>query len=107
MVAARSRSTSAPICLPASTAKLVIENRHASRIAVYQANALVPRDPELRIVAQKRNYTQSVYEVDFSQGAWRSASMDWWPAARGRLGTGMLIIAGWAALLWRQRGSRG
>ncbi len=49
--------------------KLVFENRHQARIAAYQVNALVPRDPEVRIISQKRNYTQSVYELDFVQGS--------------------------------------
>ena len=50
-----------------SLRKLVIENHHQSAIAAYQVNALVPRDPALRILAQKRNYTQSSYEVEYGE----------------------------------------
>jgi hypothetical protein len=34
---------------------------------VYQVNVLVSRDPEIRITGQNRNYSQSVYELDFEQ----------------------------------------
>jgi hypothetical protein len=47
--------------------KLTIENRHLSQISAYQVNALVPKDPAIRISEQKRNYSQSSYEVDFRQ----------------------------------------
>jgi hypothetical protein len=47
--------------------KLTLENQHQSQFGAYQVNALVPRDPNVRIVAQKRNYTQSFYELDFVQ----------------------------------------
>jgi hypothetical protein len=45
--------------------KLVLENRHQMRIAAYQVNCLVPRDPRIRIVAQNRNYSQSRYELAY------------------------------------------
>jgi hypothetical protein len=47
--------------------KLILENHHLSKIAAYQVNCLVPRDRDLRIVAQNRNYSQSRYELDFVQ----------------------------------------
>ncbi|HUI77456.1 MAG TPA: hypothetical protein VLY24_06055 [Bryobacteraceae bacterium] len=47
--------------------KVVLVNRHQSRIAVYEVNCLLPRDPRVRIGAQKRNYTQSVYELDYEE----------------------------------------
>jgi len=47
--------------------KLIFENHHQSRIAAYQVNCLVPRDPDIRILAQNRNYSQSFYELDFTQ----------------------------------------
>lgn len=43
-----------------------IENHHLSRISAYQVNALVPQDPAIRIAAQRRNYTQSSYQVDYN-----------------------------------------
>lgn len=39
--------------------KLTFENHHQSRIAAYQVNCLLPRDPAIRIAAQERNYSQS------------------------------------------------
>jgi hypothetical protein len=47
--------------------KLILENRHQGQFGAYQVNALVPRDPSIRILAQNRNYTQSFYELDFVQ----------------------------------------
>lgn len=47
--------------------RLIFENRHQSRIGVYLVNGLVPRDPAIRITAQNRNYTQSLYELDYVQ----------------------------------------
>jgi hypothetical protein len=55
---------------------LVIENHHRNTGSVYLVNATVPDDPGLRITAQKRNPSQSVYELDFDQaGAVASGSM--------------------------------
>jgi len=53
--------------------KLIFEDRHQSRIAAYQVNCLVPRDPDIRIVSQNRNYSQSFYELNFVQ-AWAPSS---------------------------------
>lgn len=47
--------------------KLVLVNHHQSRIAAYEVNCLLPRDPRVRIGAQKRNYSQSVYELDYEE----------------------------------------
>jgi hypothetical protein len=51
---------------------LILVNHHESRIAVYLVNALVSRDPEIRIDAQKRNFAQSFYQLDYTQ---RGASL--------------------------------
>src|SRR5262249_50613777 len=45
--------------------RLIFKNDHQSRIAAYQVNCLVPRDPDIRIVAQNRNYSQSHYQLDY------------------------------------------
>jgi hypothetical protein len=45
--------------------RLVLENAHQGRIAAYLVNCLVPRDPDIRIVAQDRNEQQSVYRLDY------------------------------------------
>ena len=57
--------------------KLVFENRHQSRIAAYQVNCLVPRDPEIRIASQTRNYLQSSYRLDYVQPAGTPQSLAW------------------------------
>ena len=49
--------------------KLLFENHHQNAISVYQVNVLVPRDPDIRIDRQHRNYSQSHYELDFEQVA--------------------------------------
>ena len=57
--------------LPAGSGnrRIVFENTHHARIAAYLVNALVPKDPAIRIAAQKRNFLQSSYELDFVQAA--------------------------------------
>jgi hypothetical protein len=52
---------------------LVLVNAHQSRIAAYLVNCLVPRDPDIRIVAQNRNEEQSVYRLDYVVGSSRAA----------------------------------
>lgn len=47
--------------------KLMFENRHHRQIAAYQVNVLVPADPGLKIVEQKRSYDQASYELDVEQ----------------------------------------
>ncbi len=49
--------------------KLIFENYHQSRFAAYQVNCLVPRDPNIRVIAQHRNYSQSFYELDFVEAS--------------------------------------
>ena len=55
--------------------KLVFENHHRRSIGVYLVNCLVPRNPAIRIEAQKRNYDQSFYELSYTQAA--SAGFGW------------------------------
>jgi len=79
--------------------RVIFENHHQPRIAAYQVNCLVPPDPEIRVVAQKRNYSQSVYELEYAQprGGFR------WPADRVWLGAVALGLCGRFAVLWRAR----
>jgi hypothetical protein len=68
---------------------LVFENRHQSRIAAYQVNCLVPRDPAIRILSQTRNYLQSSYRLEYTQpGA--APSLAW---GGGLAGTVALLFA--------------
>ena len=77
--------------------RLVFENHHQSQFAAYLVNCLVPRDLDIRLVAQTRNDSQAFYQLDYVQTGGRSDS-------RG-------VLAGAAALLlfvrltsvWRQR----
>ncbi|HZT39778.1 MAG TPA: hypothetical protein VFA28_17930 [Bryobacteraceae bacterium] len=85
--------------------RLAFENHHYSRIAAYQVNCLVPRDPDIRIVAQTRNYEQSMYELEYVQA---NASpgplrLTWWSGGRGWLGTAALILLARLAFVWGQR----
>ena len=46
---------------------LVFENHHQRAMAEYLVNALVPRDPGIRLGAQQRSYDQSVYRLGYAQ----------------------------------------
>ena len=84
--------------------RLTFENRHQSGIAAYQVNCLVPRDPDIRIVAQRRNDSQSIYQLDYVQaGVHSGSSFAWGPVDRVSLCTIALVLLGRLALLWRQR----
>jgi len=86
--------------------KLVLENRHLSGIAAYQVNVLVPRDPDIRIVSQKRNYSQSFYELDFTQAAaGPSRALELLPGFRALTGTIAFAVFACVALL-RIRGTK-
>ena len=78
--------------------RLTFENHHEFSIAAYLVNCVVPRDPNIRIVAQKRNYGQSSYELDFtgSRAAWAAISA---PGGAGVL----LLLAGATRLLLKMR----
>ena len=74
--------------LPAGHAdrKLVFENHHQSAISAYLVNCLVPRDPAIKILTQRRNETQSFYELDYSQDGNGAADILSGPASMFRLG---------------------
>lgn len=55
--------------------RFTLDNRHESRIAAYQVNCLISRDPLLQIVRQNRSYTQSHYELEFTQEAAEAGSI--------------------------------
>jgi hypothetical protein len=85
--------------------KLTFENHHQRRIAAYQVNCLVSRDPDIRILAQNRNYSQSFYELDFVQGGVPSnrSSLAWLAGAKEPLGTVALLLVASLAFLCRLR----
>jgi hypothetical protein len=47
--------------------RLIVANRHLNRTSVYLMNVLAPQENGIRILAQKRNEQQSVYELDYRQ----------------------------------------
>ena len=49
--------------------RLTFTNTHRQRIAAYLVNALVPRDPHIRITSQNRDYAQSTYDMAFVEAA--------------------------------------
>lgn len=77
--------------------KIVFENHHQSRIAAYQVNCLVPRDPDIRIARQVRNYSQSVYRLEYEQAGIASLSSLAW------LGAIPLLLFTRLVFLWRRR----
>jgi hypothetical protein len=72
--------------------KLVLQNRHQSRIAAYQVNCLAPRDPDIRIIAQHRNYTQSFYELDYAQAGVVPSSSFRLPSSPGAAAAGVIAL---------------
>jgi len=88
--------------------RITFENRHQSRIAAYQVNCLVPRDPDIRIVAQNRNYSQSLYQLEYVQAGVPSGplSLAWWSGGPAWLAAAAFLLVARFALLWRQRARR-
>jgi hypothetical protein len=81
-----------------SERQLVFENRHQRPIAVYLVNCLVPRDPQIRITRQHRNYEQSHYRLDYVEGGARSFS-----SSRFWLASLAIVLAARFAVLRRKR----
>lgn len=79
--------------------RLVFENHHQSQISAYQVNCLVPRDPNIRLAAQDRNYSQSLYQLEYEQTDVRSGP----PPFASWLGAIVLLIFTGLMLRWRQR----
>lgn len=71
--------------------KIVFENHHQRPISAYLVNCLVPRDQDIQIVAQSRNYNQSFYALDYAQVGGQSNAPNtltarWWAHLRAWLG---------------------
>lgn len=84
--------------------RLIFENQHQSGIAAYLVNCLVPRDPDIRITAQNRNYEQSFYQLDYVEAEVRSGpqSSAWWSSSRGWLGAAALLLFAGFSFVWRR-----
>jgi HupE / UreJ protein len=67
--------------------RLILQNNYQTRNAAYLVNCLVPRDPDIRIVAQNRNERQSFYQLDYVQAGGPSGSPlhQWWTNVRSSL----------------------
>ena len=63
--------------------KLIIENRHQSRISAYLVNCLLPHDRDIRVIAQDRNANQSLYQLNYIQanGSAKPLPSRWWSRA--------------------------
>lgn len=85
--------------------KLIFENHHQSRIAVYLVNCLVPRDPDIQVTGQNRNYRQSRYELDYTQAYVLSGQQSaiGQRGLRAWAGLVLLLLSAPFAWLWRQR----
>lgn len=89
-----------------SRRKLIYENRHQNRIAAYLVNCLVPRDPDIKITAQKRSYRQSFYELDYVQAGPPSGPLpSRLSGASVWFGAAALLVLARLTLVWRQRSS--
>lgn len=82
--------------------KLTLENHHQSKIAAYQVNCLVPRDPDIQIVAQDRNESQSIYRLEYAQAGSDPSSAASWSRLGLLVATALLLFAR-LAYFWRQR----
>jgi len=84
--------------------RLIFENHHQTRIGAYLVNCLVPRDPDIRVTAQKRNYQQSLYELDYEQaGVGSGPRAGWWSSGLLWIWTAVLFLLARFTILWRQR----
>ena len=84
--------------------RLTFENHHQSRIGAYLVNSLVPRDPDIRIGAQNRNYEQSFYQLDYSDVTAPSSLLPLtsWSDPWGWLGSAAIGLIAGLALLGRR-----
>lgn len=64
---------------------LVIANHHLNRKSVYLMNVLIPQDPGIRILTQKRDERQSFYELDYRQASRGAGSNALWSDASASL----------------------
>ncbi len=73
-----------------SSRRLRWENRHQSRISAYQVNCLMPADPSIHILSDHRNYSQSIYEMEYSDGGTGATTAD--SAGRWALRLGLVAL---------------
>lgn len=84
--------------------RLTFENHHQFLIGAYLVNALAPRDPDIRIEAQQRNYAQSSYELDFTDTSRRARPL--LSSTAGPAGTAAFLLLAAMTFLLRRWFSR-
>lgn len=84
--------------------RLTFENHHHRGIGAYLVNALAPRDADIRIGTQNRDYAQSFYRLDYSDAAASNlpSPVPWSPPWKWLGGAAVALIAG-LTLLGRRR----
>jgi hypothetical protein len=84
---------------------LTLENRHQPAISAWQVNCLVPRDPAIQVTSQRRNYTQSHYELEYTQpgGPTDASRLAGWPGGPAWMALLALGLAARFLVLWRPR----
>jgi hypothetical protein len=81
--------------------RLIFENHHQRAIAAYLVNCLVPRDRDIRVVAQNRNELQSLYQLDYLDArASSNTLLSGWQGERGWLALAVLFLIARLAVLW-------
>jgi hypothetical protein len=82
----------------AANRRLTFENHHHSRIGSYLVNGLMPRDADIRLAAQQRNYDQSFYQVDYTDASAPASRLEPW----GWMDSALLALIAGVALLGRR-----
>jgi len=85
--------------------KLTLENHHQSGIAAYLVNCVVPRDPDIQIARQNRNYSQSSYVLEYVQtdAVPNAASVAWGAGGMLWLTPVAFLMLVRLAVLWRRQ----
>lgn len=92
----------ADVPLSGRNRRLVFENHHEGAIGAYLINTLIPRDPDIRITAQNRNYQQSFYQLDYVQnGGAKPMFVAWLSDTREWLGIIAFLLSVRLAFIWR------
>jgi hypothetical protein len=80
--------------------RIILKNEHQSAMAAYQVNCLVAGDPDIRIVGQNRNYSQSIYQLDYVQAGASSERISTvlWPGVSWIVALALLLAARFALL---------
>ena len=95
----------APVTEGGANRRIVFENRHQREVSAYLVNCLVPSDRDLRITAQRRNFDQSRYEVEYTDAGARSRGMSgaWWSTVSFWMGVNAVVLGVWGVVVLRRR----